>query len=177
MIAPGSLFTCAAAVWRPCRSFFSFRRFLPVIWAALYFGQGGFHPIAADTIIVNAGESINSKLKNLQPGDTLLVRAGTYRESLSLPMDGLPHKRIVLRAFANEKPVIASSETVLSWNGSWWLIQGLVFDQQGAKQDAIKPLDPSEHPPPFRQNHVAVSDRGIAPDRKIERRFKVREKA
>ncbi len=94
--------------------------------------------MAADTIIVNAGERINAKLKNLHPGDTLLVRAGTYHESLTLPRDGLPDKRIVLRAFANEKPLIANSETLLTWNKSWWLIQGLVFDQQGARQDAIK---------------------------------------
>jgi hypothetical protein len=100
----------------------------------------GWGPVPghAGTFIVQSGESINGMLEKLQPGDTLLVRGGTYHESLSLPVDGLPDKRIVLRAYAHEKPIITNAQTVLAWNKSWWLIHGLIFDQQGAKQDAIK---------------------------------------
>ncbi len=92
----------------------------------------------AGTFIVKPGESINDKLKVLQPGDTLLVRAGTYNESLSLPRDGQSGKRIVLKAYPNEKPVITNTTTLLTLSKQWWLIQGLTFDQQGAASDAIK---------------------------------------
>lgn len=102
------------------------------------FAAAGFSRLWAGTYTVSPGESINSKLKQLQPGDTLLVRAGTYNETLSLPVDGLPNKPIVLRAHGNDKPVIAHTQTLLSWNKSWWVIQGLIFDQQGAAADAIK---------------------------------------
>lgn len=98
----------------------------------------GTAEVAAATFVVKPGESINGKLKQLQPGDTLLVRGGTYHEALSLPVDGLPNKRIVLRAYAHERPIITHALTVLTWDRSWWLIQGLIFDQRGAKQDAIK---------------------------------------
>ncbi|NUO82345.1 right-handed parallel beta-helix repeat-containing protein [candidate division KSB1 bacterium] len=92
----------------------------------------------AGTFIVKPGESINDKLKSLQPGDTLLVRAGTYNESLSLPRDGESGKRIVVKAYPNEKPIIANASTLLTLNKQWWLMQGLIFDQQGAASDAIK---------------------------------------
>ncbi len=94
--------------------------------------------VFAGTFIVKPGESINDKLKLLQPGDTLLVRAGTYNESLALPRDGQSDKRIVLKAYANEKPIITNSTTVLALSKQWWLIQGLIFDQQDAASDAIK---------------------------------------
>lgn len=92
----------------------------------------------AGTFIVKPGESINDKLKVLQPGDTLLVRAGTYNESLSLPRDGQSGKYLVLKAYPNEKPIITNSTTLLTLSKQWWLIQGLIFDQQGAASDAIK---------------------------------------
>lgn len=92
----------------------------------------------AGTFIVKSGESINDKLKILQPGDTLLVRAGTYNESLALPRDGQAGKRIVLKAYPNEKPIVTNMTTLLTLSKQWWLIQGLIFDQQGAASDAIK---------------------------------------
>ncbi len=94
--------------------------------------------VFAGTFTVQPGESINDKLKVLQPGDTLLVRAGTYNESLSLPRDGQSGKRIVLKAYLNEKPIIANATTLLTLSKQWWLIQGLLFDQQDAASDAIK---------------------------------------
>ncbi len=138
MIATGSFPVCAAAFGRRPRSCFFIRSLVFILSVLSGFIAGRFSSLAADTFIVNAGESINNKLKSLQPGDTLLVRAGTYNESLSLPLDGLPNQRLVLRAFANDKPIISNAQTLLSWNKSWWLIQGLTFDQQGAAVDAIK---------------------------------------
>lgn len=109
-----------------CAKFFSF--------VVMMFMSNAF----AGTFIVKPGESINDKLKVLQPGDTLLVRAGTYNESLALPRDGQSGKRIVLKAYPNEKPIIANSITLLTLSKQWWLIQGLIFDQQDAASDAIK---------------------------------------
>jgi len=92
----------------------------------------------AASVEVRPGQSINKKLDSLQPGDTLVVRAGTYSEGISLPRSGAPGKRIVIMAYPGERPLIATSETMLTLDEDYWLIKGLVFDHQGASRDAIK---------------------------------------
>ncbi|MCG3157582.1 MAG: hypothetical protein DKINENOH_04217 [bacterium] len=90
------------------------------------------------TRIVKPGESINAKLAGMQPGDTLLVRGGTYNEAITLPVSGTASQRLVLRGYPGEKPVIATAGTMLSASKSYWLIRDLVFDHQGDASDAIK---------------------------------------
>lgn len=87
---------------------------------------------------VSPGQSIQSALETLSPGDTLMVRAGTYREGLTLPRSGSPGKPIVLMAYPGEKPVVESSDQVLSISKSYWIIDGFVFDHLDASSDAIK---------------------------------------
>jgi hypothetical protein len=67
-------------------------------------------------------------LDSLQPGDTLVVRGGTYREVLgaSTPLriaPGLPGQRIVVEAYPGERPLLVG----LLWlsNPSYWTIDGL----------------------------------------------------
>ncbi|MDZ7268865.1 MAG: right-handed parallel beta-helix repeat-containing protein [candidate division KSB1 bacterium] len=90
------------------------------------------------TRIVKPGESITAKLAGMQPGDTLLVRGGIYNEAISLPVSGTAGRRIVLRGYPGEKPVIAATGTMLNAGKSHWLISDLVFDHQGDASDAIK---------------------------------------
>ena len=90
------------------------------------------------TIIVNQGESINDKMGSLQPGDTLLVRAGTYNEGLSLPRNGSPGQNIVMMAYPEEQPVIAASDPLLNANKNYWLIKGIIFDNENTDSDAIE---------------------------------------
>ncbi len=97
-----------------------------------------FGDLSAGTQEVKPGESINAKLSALQPGDTLLVRGGTYAEALSLPRSGAAGKPIVLQAYPGEKPVIAVSGTMLNADQDYWVIRGLIFDHLGGASDAVK---------------------------------------
>ncbi len=51
-------------------------------------------------------KSINTALGVANPGDTVFVRGGTYREKVVFPKSGTDDKRIVLKAYRNEKPLI-----------------------------------------------------------------------
>lgn len=94
--------------------------------------------LCAGTQEVKPGESINAKLSTLQPGDTLLVRSGTYAEAISLPRSGAAGKPIVLQAYPGEKPVIAVTGTMLNADQDYWVIRGLIFDHLGGASDAVK---------------------------------------
>jgi len=95
------------------------------------------HAGFAASVIVKPGDNLGAKLASLQPGDTLLVRGGNYNEGLSLPRNGAAGKLIVIRAYANEKPVFSTSGAVLSLNKDYWLIEGLTFDHQKTASDAV----------------------------------------
>lgn len=53
-----------------------------------------------------------------QPGDTVLVRAGTYRETVTPPRSGLPGAPIVFAAAPGEKVVISGAEPVTGWSAA-----------------------------------------------------------
>ncbi|MCA9741357.1 right-handed parallel beta-helix repeat-containing protein [candidate division KSB1 bacterium] len=93
--------------------------------------------LAAGNAIVQPNERISAKLANLQPGDTLFVRAGTYSESLSFPRNGTAQQPIVLMAYPGERPLITSSETLFELDESYWIIDGFIFDHENADSDAI----------------------------------------
>jgi len=50
--------------------------------------------------------SINTALAKATPGDTVLVRSGTYYEKVSFKQSGRQDKWITLKAYSNERPVI-----------------------------------------------------------------------
>ncbi len=91
----------------------------------------------AETFVVSNGEKIQSKLASLQPGDTLLVRAGTYNESLSFESSGMPGKPVVLAAYPGETPTVIASGTVLTLSEKWCVVDGLVFDADNGSKDAV----------------------------------------
>ena len=60
--------------------------------------------------------SITAALNKAVAGDTVIARGGTYNERISFPKSGTSEKRITLKAYAGEKPVIdGSSITVTGW--------------------------------------------------------------
>lgn len=63
----------------------------------------------------NPFPTINDALAVAEPGDTVFVRGGTYKEAVTFPKSGSEEHRIVLCAYKNEKPLISGEG--MSWNG------------------------------------------------------------
>lgn len=59
-------------------------------------------------------KSINTALTKIVAGDTVMVRGGTYYETISFSRSGNPGHGIVLMAYPQEKPVIDGSNTTVS---------------------------------------------------------------
>lgn len=59
-------------------------------------------------------QSINTALSHAMPGDTVMVRGGTYYEKVIFPKSGIMGKNITVKAFPGEKPVIDGSKIIVS---------------------------------------------------------------
>ncbi|MBM4082920.1 MAG: hypothetical protein FJ278_24650, partial [Planctomycetes bacterium] len=67
--------------------------------------------------------TIQAAVDKAQPGDTILVRGGVYRETVTFPRSGAPGKPITLRPRQNEKVVITGCDPVTGWTrhkGNIW---------------------------------------------------------
>ena len=104
--------------------FTPFRRtgLLILIWATLQmvaFTKDLYvSPSGSDT---NSGSiefplaKIQAGVNRLQPGDTLYVRGGTYREKVVFSRSGTIRQRITVEAFPGEQPIISGCEPVTGW--------------------------------------------------------------
>lgn len=64
-------------------------------------------------------KNINTVLSKVVPGDTVIVRGGTYYEQLNFSKSGTSGKSITVKAYPGEKPVIDGSNiTVTGWLAS-----------------------------------------------------------
>jgi len=58
-----------------------------------------------------------------QVGDTIWIRGGTYRESVSLSRDGTAEQHIVFSAYPGEEVIISGCDLLTGWselgNGIW----------------------------------------------------------
>lgn len=62
-----------------------------------------------------AFQTVQRAVDALNAGDRLLVRAGTYRETVTFPRDGEPGAPIVVMAYPGEQPVISGLEPLTGW--------------------------------------------------------------
>jgi parallel beta-helix repeat protein len=77
------------------------------------------HPEAADTNAGTAGapfRTIQAAADKVQPGDTILVRGGTYRETIVWQTPGRSDARITLSAATGETVVVKGSLVVTGWD-------------------------------------------------------------
>jgi serralysin len=93
--------------------------------------------------------TINKAMKaNLKPGDEVVVRSGTYKESVSITKDGAPGNYITLRS---EKPggakIIATKELGIRIDANYIEVEG--FDVSGASRSGINGS---------RVHHVKITD-------------------
>lgn len=69
----------------------------------------------ANTGAINAPfQTINTALSHAVPGDTIMVRGGTYYEKVVFPKSGIMGKSITVKAYPGEKPVIDGSKIIVS---------------------------------------------------------------
>lgn len=59
--------------------------------------------------------TIQAAVNRLQPGDTLWIRGGTYRETVVFPRNGRATKPITIRACQGEKVVVTGCEPIAGW--------------------------------------------------------------
>jgi len=59
--------------------------------------------------------TIQATVDRAQPGDTVLIRGGTYRETVVFPRSGTAAAPITLKPYKSEKPLITGCEPVGGW--------------------------------------------------------------
>ena len=88
-------------------------------------------------------QTISAAARAAQPGDTVTVHAGTYRERVTPPRGGASEeRRITYQAAPGEKAVIKGSEVVRDWKpflpGVWKLtLPNSFFGRYNPYQDLI----------------------------------------
>jgi hypothetical protein len=74
---------------------------------------------------------VQDALSSALPGDTIIVKAGTYRESLRTIRAGAPRAAITLRGESDAGPVVVTSPgTVLRIDHAYVAVENLVLDGQ-----------------------------------------------
>ena len=67
--------------------------------------------------------TLSKAAESVAPGDTVLVHAGTYRESVKLPVSGTPESPITLRAAGDGPVIVSGADAVRGWeqgvDGLW----------------------------------------------------------
>jgi hypothetical protein len=70
---------------------------------------------AADGSAEKPLATLQAGVDRLAPGDTLVIRGGTYRETVVFPRSGTAERPITVRPHSGEKVVISSCEPVGGW--------------------------------------------------------------
>lgn len=76
-------------------------------------------------------KSLDYAFFQLHPGDTLLIRSGTYTNGqivLTPDQSGLPDAPVTIRAFPNETVILAGGDQITFQGTDWWVLDGLIFD-------------------------------------------------
>ncbi len=83
--------------------------------------------------------AVQAALLVAQPGDTVIVRAGTYKEAVRTVRGGSAGAPITLKAESGQGPVVITTDaTVLQVDHSFIVVEGLVVDAAYAPRMAVK---------------------------------------
>ena len=79
-------------------------------------------------------QTIQHAVNQVIPGDTVLIRAGTYREQVTLTISGTPEQPITIMGYGDEYPTIKGSDVVTNWvhykNNIWMVTNWTINCQQ-----------------------------------------------
>ncbi len=81
-------------------------------------GHTGLGPEPAQAL-----RTIQAGVNKLQPGDTLFIRGGVYRETVTFPRSGEAGRPLTLKAYPGEKPLVSGCDPVGGWTrgpGAIW---------------------------------------------------------
>jgi|GEM_PF-4819608 len=80
-----------------------------------------------------------------EPGMSVLVHNGVYRESLKTVRDGTPEKRIVIRAENSRQATVTHANGVLRVAHAWISVEGFVFDGAFGLSDVVMVATTANH--------------------------------
>src|SRR5687767_10141766 len=100
--------------------------------------------VAAD-IQVAAGGSIAAALDQAQPGDTVILAAGTYDQKIVSKRAGQAGKAITVRAATPRSATVRASGNVVSVAHAYFTLEGLVIDGQDGDGDAVQIETAGDH--------------------------------
>ena len=80
--------------------------------AETYYVDGVSGNDSASGTINEPWKTIGRAVSTLQPGDTVLVREGIYRETVTVNVNGQPDNRITIRNYPGESPVMEGDDTL-----------------------------------------------------------------
>lgn len=81
--------------------------------AEIYVASGGND--ANPGTLASPLATIQAAVDRLQPGDTGLVRGGTYRETVTFPRSGTAAQPITLKAYRNERVTVSGCDVLAGW--------------------------------------------------------------
>ncbi|MBZ0294258.1 MAG: right-handed parallel beta-helix repeat-containing protein [Anaerolineae bacterium] len=152
---------------------------LLLISGSLAYAQSNTYYVARNGRDSNPGteakpfRSIRHGMQMLQPGDTLLVKKGTYAEELrNIPSGDSWSNPVTIRAYPGNRVTIKppkNSERVITFSGNqqYIIIDGFVLDARRVRYEAIKfggvddPNQPSPHHIRIINNEIRNAGRTI----------------
>ena len=91
----------------------------------------------AEVFRLSEGDSIQSAINEVSPGDSIILEAGTYEEDLSTEVDGEPGSPITIKADEGADVIITSNGEVFQIDHSHWHVEGLIFDGQYGNANVV----------------------------------------
>jgi hypothetical protein len=93
-------------------------------------------------------QTISHAVKQVVPGDTVLIRGGTYREQVTLTTSGTPELPITIMGYGDEYPTIKGSDVVTNWvhyRDNIWMVTNWTINSQQVFDDGV-PLQQIGYP-------------------------------
>jgi pectin methylesterase-like acyl-CoA thioesterase len=92
--------------------------------AATYYVSPKGNDTNSGTLLTAPVRTIQKAVDAAQPGDTIFVRGGTYRETVSTPRSGTSAARITIRNHQNEAVTVSGTDLI---EGAWTSVGNEVF--------------------------------------------------